>query len=129
MNVFYLWLEWKGFNHAVLVFRATRKDAQKWFDSLNLPGWLKAKYHLLECRDDTTVPAEFPAKGAVSGISLKNYDSDTAECYVNIKNDDGTYTRLTKLQKAFELSFKLEQPLHDSRDAEGNSWRTRTRLF
>lgn len=126
MKVFYLWLKWKGLNHALFMFRATKKGAQEWFNNLPVMQ-LKNKYHLLECQDDMSVKTEFPEPDDLRKLSL-SFDTNN-DYYVQIKNDDGTYTRLTQLQEAFEMAFKRKQPLTDSRDLDGKSWRDRPRLF
>lgn len=129
MKVFYLWLEWKGFNHAVFVFRATGKDAQAWFDNLPLSS-PRDMYHLLECQDDPSVKTEFPTAEDLKKLSMSNHNSNSgADCGVQMLNNDGKYTRLTQLQEAFEIAFKQKQPIPDSRDVDGKSWRDRPTLF
>jgi len=111
------------------VCRTTKKDAQEWFDNIPFNSVDRDRYHLLECPDDPAMTVGRPKIEDLQKLSLANYSTPEKGCWIQIKNDDGTYSRLTQLQEAFELAFKLEQPLPDSRDVDGNSWRDRPKLF
>lgn len=131
MNIFYFWRDWRGEKLAILTFRATRDDAQAWIISLNTSAthclnW-SDQYHLLECQDNPSVNIGLPDDSYFKRLVLNKKDDVN---FIAVKEDDGTYTPLPQqLQVAFEMAFKLEQPLLDSRDADGNSWRDRPRLF
>ena len=111
-----------------MTFRATKNDAEAWVAGLKLSDTAGLhQYHLLECQDDSSRIVGLPDAAYFKRLVLSKRDDGIN--FISVREDDDSYTPLPQLQAAFEMAFKLKQPMADSRDVDGNSWRDRPKLF